>query len=134
MTTLRLILGDQLNPQHSWFASHDADVVYLLLELRQETGYVLHHAQKLLAVLAGMRDFARQLKAAGHRVRYVTIDDPSNRGSLEDNLDALCQHYQASDFAWQAPDEWRLDQQLQQCCIRIMLKISLILWKSLKIF
>jgi hypothetical protein len=56
-------------------------VVYLLLELQQETGYVLHHAQKLLAVLAGMRDFARQLKAAGHRVRYVAIDDPSNRGS-----------------------------------------------------
>ncbi|MDN0084969.1 lipocalin family protein [Crenobacter sp. SG2305] len=26
--------------------------MYLLLELRQETGYVLHHAQKLLAVLA----------------------------------------------------------------------------------
>ncbi|KJV27680.1 deoxyribodipyrimidine photolyase [Aquitalea magnusonii] len=114
MTTLRLILGDQLNPQHSWFASHDANVVYLLLELRQETGYVLHHAQKLLAVLAGMRDFARQLKAAGHRVRYVAIDDPSNRGTLEDNLDALCQHYQATEFAWQAPDEWRLDQQLQQ--------------------
>jgi len=79
MTELRLILGDQLNPLHSWFAQPCNEVVYLLLELRQETGYVLHHAQKLLAVLAAMRDFARQLKAAGHRVRYVTIDHPSNR-------------------------------------------------------
>lgn len=118
MTELRLILGDQLNPLHSWFAQSRPDVVYLLLELRQETGYVLHHAQKLLAILAAMRDFARQLKAAGHRVRYVAIDHPSNRGSLEDNLDALLQHYQPQAFRWQQPDEWRLDQQLQQWAAR----------------
>ncbi|MDF7181700.1 cryptochrome/photolyase family protein, partial [Escherichia coli] len=39
---LRLVLGDQLNPQHSWFANADADVVYVLMEVRQETDYVLH--------------------------------------------------------------------------------------------
>ena len=118
MTELRLLLGDQLNPQHSWFAQPCDEVVYLLLELRQETGYVLHHAQKLLAVLAAMRDFARWLKAKGHRVRYVSIDHPSNRGALEDNLDALLKHYQASAFRWQLPDEWRLDQQLQAWAAR----------------
>ncbi|MBV8680330.1 MAG: cryptochrome/photolyase family protein [Aquitalea sp.] len=118
MTELRLLLGDQLNPQHSWFAQPCDEVVYLLLELRQETGYVLHHAQKLLAVLAAMRDFARWLKAKGHRVRYVSIDHPSNRGALGDNLDALLQHYQASAFRWQLPDEWRLDQQLQAWAAR----------------
>lgn len=40
MTTLRLILGDQLNPLHSWFATVRADVVYTLMEVRQETDYV----------------------------------------------------------------------------------------------
>jgi deoxyribodipyrimidine photolyase-related protein len=61
----------------------------VLIEMRQETDYVLHHAQKILAIFAAMRDFARQLGEAGHRVRYVAIDDPSNRQTLTANLDAL---------------------------------------------
>ncbi len=35
--TLRLILGDQLDPQHAWYREPRPDVVYLLLEMRQET-------------------------------------------------------------------------------------------------
>ena len=31
--TLRLLLGDQLNPQHSWFATRDDGVVYVLMEV-----------------------------------------------------------------------------------------------------
>ena len=112
--TLRLILGDQLNPLHTWFQTVDPEVVYVLMEIRQETDYVRHHAQKVLGIFAGMRDFARQLKAAGHRVRYVAIDDPSNRQSLIGNLDALLAHYGATALEYQAPDEWRLDDQLTQ--------------------
>lgn len=113
MTELRLILGDQLNPEHSWF-NHPADhVVYVMLELRQETQYVLHHAQKIIAIFAAMQEFARQLQQQGHRVRYVKLGDPSNRGSLTDNLDALIAHYRAEKLCWQLPDEWRLDAQLK---------------------
>lgn len=110
--TLRLVLGDQLDPQHDWYREPRPDVVYLLLEMRQETDYVVHHAQKVIAIFAAMRDFARQLKAAGHRVRHVAIDDASNRQSLTANLDALVAHYRAGAFEWQEPDEWRLDAQL----------------------
>ena len=110
--TLRLILGDQLNPHHSWFQERRDDAVYLLMELRQETDYVLHHAQKILAVFAAMRDFARLLRDAGHRVRYLAIDDPFNRQGLPANLDALIAHYAAGALEYQAPDEWRLDVQL----------------------
>ena len=84
--TLRLVLGDQLHPGHSWFAQVDARVVYVLMEVRQETDYVLHHAQKILAIFAAMRDFARYLCAGGHRVRYVALDDPGNRQSIPGNL------------------------------------------------
>jgi deoxyribodipyrimidine photolyase-related protein len=109
---LRLILGDQLDPCHSWFRSVRPDVVYVLMELRQETDYVLHHAQKILAILAAMREFARALKEAGHRVRYIALDDPSNRQQFGANLDALIAHYRASAVEYQAPDEWRLDADL----------------------
>ncbi len=112
MTTLRFILGDQLDPQHPWFDTLDASTVYVLMEVRQETDYVLHHAQKVLAIFAAMRDFARYLREAGHRVRYVPIDDASNRHSLPDNLEALAAHEGASLVQYQAPDEWRVDAQL----------------------
>ncbi|MCU6434573.1 cryptochrome/photolyase family protein [Undibacterium sp. Jales W-56] len=114
MITLRLILGDQLNPQHRWFSETADDIVYVLMEIRQETDYVLHHAQKILAIFAAMRDMARQLKERGHRVHYLTIDDVENRQSLPANIDYLIAHYQASGFEYQAPDEWRLDQQLYE--------------------
>ncbi|MBK9442921.1 MAG: hypothetical protein IPN53_17130 [Comamonadaceae bacterium] len=32
--TLRLILGDQLNPLYPWFAQVDAGLVYVLMETR----------------------------------------------------------------------------------------------------
>ena len=112
--TLRLILGDQLNPLHSWFAEVRADVVYVLMEVRTETDYVRHHAQKVLGIFAAMRDLAAQLKSQGHRVRYVAIDDASNRHSITDNLDALVAHYGATNVEYQVPDEWRLDHALRE--------------------
>ena len=116
MTTLRLILGDQLNPLHSWFTRIDSNVVYTLMEIRQETDYVLHHAQKIIGIFAAMRNFAEQLAILGHRVHYFKIDDTDNAQSLSANLDALIECYQVQRFEYQLPDEWRLDQQLQAYC------------------
>lgn len=114
MTTLRLILGDQLNPDHSWYQQVSGGVVHVLMEVRQETDHVRHHAQKILAIFAAMRAFAAQLKARGHRVSYVALDHPSNRQSFTGNLDALVAHHGATRVVYQAPDEWRLDQVLAQ--------------------
>ena len=114
MTTIRLLLGDQLNIQHSWFTEVDETTIYVLMEVRQETDYVLHHAQKILAIFAAMRDMARQLKILGHRVHYFKIDDPNNLHAIPANLDALIVQYQADAVEYLAPDEWRLDQQLYQ--------------------
>lgn len=119
MTTLRLILGDQLNPGHSWFSQVDDHKIHVFMEMRQETDYVLHHAQKILAIFAGMRAFAATLAAAGHRVHYLHIGDAENRQQLTANLDWLIQHYKASGLAFQEPDEWRLDAQLDAYAQRL---------------
>ena len=111
---LRLILGDQLNLQHRWFSEIDDATIYVLMEVRQETDYVLHHAQKILAIFAAMRELARQLREAGHKVHYIAIDDASNLQSMPANIDALIDRYQAGAFEYQEPDEWRLDEQLYQ--------------------
>lgn len=114
MTTLRLLLGDQLHIGHSWFDAVDDRVVYVMIEMRQETDYVLHHAQKVIAIFAAMRAFADLLRARGHRVHYLRISDPRNTQTLEGNLHALVAFHLARRFEYLAPDEWRLDEQLRQ--------------------
>ena len=111
---LRLVLGDQLNPQHSWFKKPQEDVVFVMMEVRSETDYVLHHAQKIISIFAAMRELARHLGEAGHRVHYVAIDDAANLQSFKRNLSALIQHYKPTALEYQDPDEWRLDAELAE--------------------
>ncbi|MBT8323504.1 MAG: cryptochrome/photolyase family protein [Eudoraea sp.] len=110
--TLRLILGDQLNADHSWFQSVDPNHIYLMAEMRQETDYVKHHIQKVVAFFLSMRNFAEQLRLKGHQVRYYQIDDPNNPHSLETLITQSIKEYQADKFEYLMPDEYRLDKQL----------------------
>lgn len=112
---LRLILGDQLNGQHSWFDETRDDVLYVIAELRQETDYVKHHVQKICAFFAAMAEFATRLKADGHQVLYLDLDDSSDYPSLHDLIQGLCQRHAIARFEYQRPDEYRLLKQLRQC-------------------
>ncbi len=110
--TVRLVLGDQLNPDHSWFRSIDSGVVYVLLELRQETDYVRHHVQKVLAIFAAMSRFAAGLRDTGHRVVHRTLDEPLAGADLPAMLRGLAASLGASAVEYQEPDEYRLQAQL----------------------
>ena len=111
--TLRLLLGDQLNHEHSWFDECSDEVVYLLAECRSETDYTRHHIQKVVAFFLGMRHFAAHLRACGHRVHYLKLDDAENKQSIPDNLAAIAEVYGAKRVEYQLPDEWRLDEALR---------------------
>jgi deoxyribodipyrimidine photolyase-related protein len=113
---LRLILGDQLNEQHPWFREKSEDTLYVFLEMRQETDYVAHHIQKVVAFFGAMRSFAGTLRTAGHQVEYWDLEHPENQHTLHDNIIYLVEKYQIQHFAYQLPDEYRLDQQLQALC------------------
>jgi deoxyribodipyrimidine photolyase-related protein len=114
--TLRLILGDQLNPNHPWFNEVKKDVHYVLMEMRQETDYTPHHIQKVLAFFGAMRNFAKSLKQKGHQLQYFTLDDPENKQELIANLNYLITTQKMSCFEYQEPDEVRLDDQLKSFC------------------
>ncbi len=58
MKVLRLILGDQLNHDHSWYTTVDPNVTYVMMEVRQETDYAIHHIQKVAAFFTAMPHFA----------------------------------------------------------------------------
>ncbi|MCH1433726.1 MAG: cryptochrome/photolyase family protein [Flavobacteriaceae bacterium] len=111
---LKLILGDQLNLQHSWFKEVDISEVFVLMEMRQETDYAPHHIQKVVAFFGAMRNFSEVLKQAGHQVHYLALDDKANRQQLEANLNFLIEKFNADGFAYMEPDEYRLDQQLKE--------------------
>ncbi|MCC6549958.1 MAG: cryptochrome/photolyase family protein [Ignavibacteriaceae bacterium] len=109
---LRLLLGDQLNYEHPWFNKPDDNVIYTLMEMRQETDYVRHHAQKILGFFAAMRQFDRWLRKKGHRTHYLSIDDPNNRQELRKNLAFLIKLYKITEAEYLEPDEYRLDKLL----------------------
>lgn len=113
-TTLRLVLGDQLNSHHSWYSHCNDEVLYVIAELHQEALYVKHHAQKQCAFFAAMESFANELRANGHQVEYLDLDKTSDFASLDTLICALVEQHSITTFEYQRPDEYRLDQQLQQ--------------------
>ncbi len=110
---VRLVLGDQLVHDHPWWQRLDPDVLYVLMEVRQETDYAWHHIQKVLGFFGAMRRFAADLRTRGHRVHYLTLDDPANQQDIGLNLQAIIQQSGASELGYLLPDEHRLDEQLK---------------------
>jgi deoxyribodipyrimidine photolyase-related protein len=111
--TLRLVLGDQLNPEHAWYSTVDDTVLYLVAELPQELDYVKHHEQKICAFFLAMAHFAEHLAGQGHRVCYLTLDDTSGINNLPGLLDQVSKQYSAKQIEYQQPDEYRLAEQLK---------------------
>jgi deoxyribodipyrimidine photolyase-related protein len=114
--TIRLILGDQLNSQHSWFSKVDENITYVLMEIRSETDYAIHHIQKVVGFFAAMRAFATELKSLNHQIIYIKLNDESNQQSFGKNLNYLINTHNFTHFEYQLPDEYRLDILLKSFC------------------
>lgn len=110
---LRLVLGDQLNSQHSWYKQQDNQCLYVVAELHDEARYVAHHVQKVVAFFYAMAKFAESLRAQGHRVLALTLDDTAGLG-LAELLETLVVALGTRFVDYQRPDEFRLLRQLSQ--------------------
>ncbi len=114
--TLRLVLGDQLNQQHSWFAESTKQITYIIMELRQETDYATHHIQKVVGFFAAMRAFSSWLQENDHEVVYYKLDGKNNQQDLSLNLKNYLKEHPYERFEYMLPDEYRLDEQLKALC------------------
>ncbi|GAA6773488.1 cryptochrome/photolyase family protein [Flavobacterium sp. CGRL2] len=112
--TLRLILGDQLNGNHSWFETIDYSITYVMMEIRTETDYAIHHIQKITGFFAAMRQFSNFLKSKKHHCIYLEINDKDNLQSLEANLSLIIERDHYTRFEYLLPDEYRVDAVLQK--------------------
>lgn len=122
--TLRLILGDQLNSNHSWFKTIDDSVTYLLMEIRSETDYAHHHIQKVVGIFAAMQNFYHDLKSDKHKVIYIHLNDSDNLHSFEKNIQNLISIHNFTHFEYQLPDEYRVDLELKKLCNAIAITSS----------
>ena len=109
MTTLRLVLADQLTRDIASLRGLDpkTDVV-LMAEVMEEASYVRHHKQKLVFLFAAMRRFAAELRKEGVRVDYVTLEDPQNTGSLGGEVGRAVGRHGARLLILTEPGEWRV--------------------------
>jgi deoxyribodipyrimidine photolyase-related protein len=113
---IRLILGDQLNSNHSWYKTVDANITYVLMEVRTETDYAKHHIQKVVGFFAAMQAFANELKKNKHNVIYIYLNDKNNKQSFEKNIAGLIKENNFTAFEYQLPDEYRVDELLKNLC------------------
>jgi deoxyribodipyrimidine photolyase-related protein len=114
--TLRLILGDQLNSNHSWYKTVDKNITYIMMEVRTETDYAQHHIQKIVGFFAAMQAFANDLKAKKHNVIYIYLNDKNNKQSFDKNITGLIKEHSFTHFEYQLPDEYRVDEHLKKLC------------------
>ncbi len=124
--TLRLILGDQLNSNHSWYSKVDSSVIYVMMEVRTETDYAHHHIQKVVGFFSAMRSFAESLQSDKHDVIYIGLNDQNNLQSFEKNIEALVSEHQITHFEYQFPDEYRLDKILKDFCEKLAIKSGVV--------
>lgn len=108
MTTLRLILGDQLSHALSSLRDIQADDIILMCEVMAEATYVRHHPKKIAFLFSAMRHFAEALKDQGHTVRYITLDAADNTGSFEGEVRRALQDTRATRVVVTEPGEYRL--------------------------
>ena len=119
--TFRLILGDQLNINHSWFQKIESHVTYVMMEVRTETDYVEHHIQKIVGIFAAMQQFAHELKNNYHNVIYIKLNDANNLQCFQKNCNDLIVKHVFLQFEYQMPDEYRLDMHLKSFCSNLQI-------------
>ena len=119
---LRLLLGDQLNYEHSWYSNEQDDVCYFMAEMRQETDYTTHHIQKVVGFFQSMRNFASWLKNENLDVIYYELDQSNNKQDLVANLKNVIDEKKITKFEYQLPDEYRLDVQLRDFCAELSIE------------
>ncbi|MEQ8233378.1 MAG: cryptochrome/photolyase family protein [Gammaproteobacteria bacterium] len=78
MTTLFPLLGTHLFPPATF--ADVSDTTFLMVEDRALCSYLPFHQHKLVLVLAAMRHQADALRAAGHAVHYLRLDEVDNDG------------------------------------------------------
>jgi len=122
---LRLILADQLSDSLSALADVEADDTVLMCEVMEEATYVRHHPKKIAFLFAAMRHFAAELSDKGLQVRYVTLTDPDNTGSLTGEVERATADLGLRQMIVTEPGEYRVCQMMESWHAKLGLTVEM---------
>jgi deoxyribodipyrimidine photolyase-related protein len=114
MTTLRLILADQLSHSLASLSERAPGDVILMCEVLSEASYVPHHPKKIAFLFASMRHFAAELREQGCVVRYIKLDAAENSQNLEGEVRRAIQAVSATRLVLTKPGEYRVLQMFER--------------------
>ena len=117
MTTLALVLGDQLDPTYlvtlGLRPEHDT---LLMVESRPASEMPASHVQRSALFLSAMRHYARDRTKEGWRVLYHDLRDPTASDEIPAAIPAALQESGADSVACIEPGSWRLLRSLEKVC------------------
>lgn len=126
MSTLRLILGDQLSLNLPTLNTYKQGDLILMAEVYQEATYVKHHKKKIAFIFSAMRHYAIELEEHGYRVCYVKYNDPENSGSLFGEVKKEVTDKDFQQVIITKPGEYRLLNDFNQWQNRLNVKVELL--------
>jgi deoxyribodipyrimidine photolyase-related protein len=114
MSSIRLILGDQLSETVSSLKDYNPDTdVILICEVWDEVTYVKHHKKKIAFLFSAMRHFAEVLIHEGYIVEYTKLNDPDNAGSFKGEAKRILQKYALDRIIVTHPGEYRVLEEIR---------------------
>jgi deoxyribodipyrimidine photolyase-related protein len=113
MSTLRIVLGDQLTRGLSSLRDYQPGDNVLMMEVVEEATYVKHHKQKLTFVFSAMRHFAQALRHDGVSVDYIRLDDPANTGTFTGEVNRAIARHAPARLVVMEPGEWRVREMIR---------------------
>lgn len=126
MTTLRLVLGDQLTESLSALSGIKSQDAVLMCEVYDEATYVKHHKQKIIFIFSAMRHFAEVLKSNGIKVYYTKLDDPNNTESFTGEVARHLKKFKYDEVIATEPGEMRVKLAMQTWSEKFKIKVDIL--------
>ena len=114
-----VVFGDQLDPDSAAFDDFDsAHDVVVMTEASEEATYIPQHRQRLILFFSAMRHMRDELRRLDRRVLYSELEDPSNTGSLSDELMRRLETLQPERIIALEPGDYRVQGELKAVAAR----------------
>lgn len=126
MSTLRIVLGDQLDRNSTIFEDADPkDDVFWMAEVAHEATKVWSHKARIALFFSAMRHFAEEIRRRGFTLHYLELGKHTHP-SFAEALSVTLQEKPFEQVSVVRPGEWDVLQTLQQVCDQYKVKLNIL--------
>jgi deoxyribodipyrimidine photolyase-related protein len=126
MTTLRIVLGDQLDRNSTIFHNADPEQdLFWMAEVPHEATKVWSHKARIALFLSAMRHFAEDIRARGFALTYHALGKHTH-ANFREALEATLREHKITRISAVKPGEWDVLQSLESLCCEHQIKLELL--------